>query len=142
MSRSEVDESLAGSQVQGTKLPPVTQIGVVAMALVVIGGIYMSAYYPNRVSMGLPATLSIVSILLICVNFFLVARSTVLAKAPFIKVGKWALLVYVIIAGMLEYVFVYDGTRGSSLVVLTLMLLVFALDVPTIVAFTVARFNS
>lgn len=131
-----------GSVGQDAKMPPVTQIGVTALALVVIGGIYMSAYYPTGASIGFPATLAVVSILLLFWNFVMIARSPVLAKAPFIKVGKWTLLVYLMIAGMLEYVFIYDGTRGSSLLVLSLMLLVLALDVPTIVAFTVARFNS
>jgi hypothetical protein len=42
---------------------------------------------------------------------------------------------------MLEYVFVYDGTRGSALIVLTTMLLIFALDVPMIIAFTVAKYS-
>lgn len=127
---------------QNTKIPPVTQIGVVALALVVIGGIYMSAYYPKGGLIGFPATLAVISSLLVCWNLVSIARSPALAKDPFIKVGRWTFLVYLVIAGMIEYVFIYDGTRGTSLLVLSLMLLVLAIDVPTIVAFTVARFNS
>jgi len=55
-------------------------------------------------------------------------------------VFKWALLAYVITSGMIEFAFVHDHTRGSSLVLVTLMLVVFALSVPTTIAFTVARF--
>ena len=40
---------------------------------------------------------------------------------------------------MLEFVFVLDGTRGTMLVVLTLMLAFFAVDIPLILAFSVAR---
>lgn len=43
---------------------------------------------------------------------------------------------------MLEYVFVLDGTRGASLLVMTFMLVVFALDVPALLAFSVARYQN
>jgi hypothetical protein len=52
-----------------------------------------------------------------------------------------ALLAYLIEAGMLEYVFVLDHTRGSVLVVLTLMLAIFAVTIPMLLAFTVARYQ-
>ena len=41
---------------------------------------------------------------------------------------------------MIEYAFVRNHIRGGSLVVLTLSLVVFALHVPTLVGFTVARY--
>jgi hypothetical protein len=59
----------------------------------------------------------------------------------FFRVGGWALLAYGVIAGMLEFIFVFDHTRGGSLVVFTLSLLVFALDVPLLLAFSVARYQ-
>ncbi len=138
-------ESLSGissnrQPVKSSKMPPVTEVGVIALGLVVIGGIYMSSYYPKRSPMVLPTVLVVLALALICWNFISIVRSSDLPKFPFVKVGKWTLLVYVVIAGMLEYVFVYDGTAGTPLVLLSLMLLVFAVDVPTIVAFTVARF--
>ena len=43
---------------------------------------------------------------------------------------------------MIEYAFVYDHTRGSQLVVLTSMLALFMLNVPVLIAFTVARYQS
>jgi uncharacterized membrane protein len=46
-----------------------------------------------------------------------------------------------VIAGMLEYVFVYDHTRGTQLVILSLMLFVFALNIPMLLGFSVARFQ-
>ncbi len=52
------------------------------------------------------------------------------------------LLAYIVIAGMLEYTFIYDHTRGSLLAVMTLMLVTFTLNVPILLAFTVARFQA
>jgi len=42
---------------------------------------------------------------------------------------------------MLEFVFVLDHTRGGLLIVLTLMLAVFAVNVPLLLAFSVARYQ-
>jgi hypothetical protein len=42
---------------------------------------------------------------------------------------------------LLEFVFVLDHTRGASLVVLTFSLVVFALDIPLLMAFSVARYQ-
>jgi hypothetical protein len=57
-------------------------------------------------------------------------------------VGRWTLLSYVIAAGLIEFAFVKDHTRGAPLVVLTAMLVLFALDVPLIISYTVARYQS
>jgi hypothetical protein len=49
------------------------------------------------------------------------------------------LLAYFITAGMIEYAFVRDHLRGGPLWVLTLSLVVYAVHVPVLIAFTVAR---
>jgi Tfp pilus assembly protein PilX len=41
---------------------------------------------------------------------------------------------------MIEFAFVRDHTRGASLFIVTCMLVIFALSVPTTIAFTTARF--
>lgn len=122
-------------------LPPVTEVGVVALALVVVGGIYLSSYFPKPASLLIPTILAIVSAIMVIFNAVSLVRARGLARDAFFKVGKWAQGAYIIIAGMLEYVFVLDGTRGGILVLLTLMLVVFAVDVPMIIAFTVARYH-
>jgi hypothetical protein len=58
----------------------------------------------------------------------------------FFQIFRWTLLAYAIIAGMIAYAFVTDGTRGSVLAVLLLMLVVFAVDIPLLLAFSVARY--
>ena len=77
----------------------------------------------------------------------LLAAAAVLARVrdfawrTFFVVGGWALAAYLVIAGMLEFVFVLDHTRGSLLIVLTLMLAVYAVNVPLLLAFSVARYQ-
>jgi len=57
-------------------------------------------------------------------------------------VFRWALLAYVISAGVIGFAFIYDHTRGAPLALVIVMLVIFALDVPLIIAFTAARYSS
>jgi hypothetical protein len=57
------------------------------------------------------------------------------------EVARWSLLAYVIIAGLIEYAFVRNHLSGGPLIVLTLSLVVFAVHVPMLMGFTVARFD-
>jgi hypothetical protein len=58
----------------------------------------------------------------------------------FKQVAGWSLLAYAIIAGMIEYAFICDHTRGRQLAILTIMLALFMINVPILIAFTVARY--
>ena len=60
----------------------------------------------------------------------------------FLLVFRWALLAYVISAGMIGFAFAKDHVRGAPLAVVFVMLVIFALDVPLSIAFTVARYAS
>jgi hypothetical protein len=123
------------------RLPPIQQIAVAVLALIVIGGIYTASHLPRHVPEGPTIALLVAASALLAVNGVLLSRIEGFAWRIFRLVAGWVLLAYVVIAGMLEYVFVYDHTRGSQLVILTLMLVVFAIDIPMLLAFSVARFQ-
>ena len=121
-------------------LPPVTQLGMASLSLIVAGGIYLSAHLPRHVPIGPAVVLLAASTLLLAANVFALSRVPDFAWQRFFEVGKWSLLAYVVIAGMIEYVFLRDHVSGGALVVLTLSLAVFAVHVPMLVGFTVARY--
>lgn len=123
------------------RLPPVTQLGMLSLALVLVAGIYMSAHLPQRVSLGPAVALLAASALVLIVNLLALSRVDGFAWGRFFEVGRWALLAYLVIAGMIEYVFLRNHTSGGALVVMTLSLLVFAVNVPVLVGFTVARYD-
>ena len=123
------------------KLPPVTQIGMASLALIVTGGIYLSAHLPEHVPLGPAVALLVASALLLAGNLLALSRVKGFAWGRFIDVAKWALLAYAITAGLIEYSFVQDDLRGGPLVVLTLSLVVYAVHVPTLIGFTVARYD-
>ena len=126
---------------QERRLPPVTQLGMLSLALIVAAVIYLSAHLPEHVSLGPAIALLAASAVLLIGNVTALWRTEGFAWRRFLEVARWALLAYSIIAGLIEYVFLRNNTSGGPLVVLTLSLLVFALTVPVLIAFTVARYD-
>jgi hypothetical protein len=123
------------------RLPPVTQLGMLSLGLVLVGGIYLSAHLPEHVSLGPAVGLLAASALVFAGNLLVLARVKGFAWARFFAVAKWALLAYALISGMIEYVFLRNHTSGGPLVVLTLSLVLFAVNVPVLIGFTVARYD-
>jgi hypothetical protein len=123
------------------RLPPVTQLGMLSLALVLVAGIYLSAHLPEHVSLGPAVALLAASALVFTGNVIALARVQGFAWARFFAVARWALLAYAGISGMIEYVFLRNHTSGGPLVVLTLSLLMFAVNVPVLIGFTVARYD-
>lgn len=121
--------------------PPVTQLTIGSLGLVVIGGILMAGSFPNPPSLVLPVVLLASSAILWAASLFLLSRHRGFAWPVFFGVARWALLAYAVIAGMIEYAFVHNQASGAPLLVLTLMLVMFALVVPLSIGFTVARFQ-
>jgi hypothetical protein len=128
-------------RVDAVRLPPVTQLGMVSLALIVAAGIYLSAHLPEHVSLAPAIVLLGASALLLAVNLLALARVDGFAWARFFEIARWALLAYAIIAGMIEYVFLRNNTSGGPLVVLSFALVLFAVHVPVLIGFTVARYQ-
>jgi hypothetical protein len=122
------------------RLPPVTQLGMASLALIVAGGIYLSAKLPQHVPLAPAVVLLVASAVLLAVNLISLARVQGFRWDRFAEVGRWALLAYAITAGLIEFAFVHNHVRGGTLVVLTLSLVVYAVHVPMLIAFTVARY--
>lgn len=112
-----------------------------SLALIVAGGIYLSAHLPEQVSLAPAIGLLAASGTLLVFNLLLLARVRVFDWARFNQVAKWSLLAYLVIGGMIEYVFLRNHLRGGALVVLTLSVAIFSIHVPILVGFTVARFH-
>ena len=124
------------------RFPPVAELTTVSLGLVVVGGILMASYAPRRPPLGGPAVLAAAAAVLLLTGGWLAARLRPFAWDRFFLVFRWALLAYVISAGMIAFAFVKDHTRGAPLGLVLAMLVIFALDVPFIIAFTVARYTA
>jgi hypothetical protein len=126
--------------IEERRYPPVTQVGMASLALIVAGGIYLSSHIPNHVPLGPAVALLAASVLLLFGNVFALTRVKGFAWNRFADVAKWSLLAYALIAGLIEYAFLQNHLKGGPLVVLTLSLVVFAVHVPMLIGFTVARY--
>ena len=122
------------------KGPPVTEVAMLSLALIVAGGIYLSAHLPKHVPLAPAVVLLILSALLMVFNVYSLARVQGFHWERFWQVGRWSLLVYAVIGGLIEYVFLQNHLSGGPLIVLTLSLVVFAVHVPMLVGYTVARY--
>ncbi|MGA9774517.1 MAG: hypothetical protein WBU92_01200 [Candidatus Dormiibacterota bacterium] len=131
--------SVQSSPAVAVRLPPVAEMAVGSLVLIVIGGIYMAAHIPGPVALAPAVGLLLGALVVLASALALLARVQGFAWARFRQVGAWSLLAYGISAGMLELVFVLDRVPGPELLLLTLMLVVYALDIPLILAFSVAR---
>ncbi len=123
------------------RLPPVTELAMASLALIVAGGIYLSAHLPRPVPLTPAVVLLALSAAVMSFNVFSLARVSGFPWERFFAVARWALLAYVVTAGLIEFVFLRNHLSGGPLVVLTLSLVVYAVHVPTLIGFTVARYH-
>lgn len=128
-------------RMNGRTLPPVTQLAMASLALIVAGGIYLASHLPQQVPLTPAVILLAASALLLAVNLALLSRVSNFAWNRFFAVGRWALLAYAITAGLIEYAFLRNGMSGAPLVVLTLSIIIYAIHVPVLIAFTVAQYD-
>jgi hypothetical protein len=122
------------------KLPPIAEIAVGAMTLIIVGGITLASRLPRPAPMPVLVALLAAAAVLVLADVVLLTRLRDFAWPLFFKVARWTLLAYAVMYGMLEFTFVYDHVGGSTLAVLTLMLVVIAIDVPLLFGFSVARY--
>lgn len=127
-------------QLPEDNLPPVTAIGMTSLALIVIGGIYLASHLPQQVPLGPAIVLLALSAALLLGNMIALSRAEGFNRARFFQVGKWALLAYAITAALIEYAFLRNGLSGGPLIVLTLSIVIYAVHVPVLIAFTTARY--
>jgi hypothetical protein len=122
------------------RLPPVAEIAVAAMGLIIVGGITLASRLPRPAPLPLLVALLAAAAALVLIDVVLLLRLRDFAWPVFLLVAKWSLVAYAVMYGILEFTFIYDHVAGSTLVVLTLMLVVIAIDVPVLFGFSVARY--
>ena len=123
------------------QLPPIIEIGVVSMALCIVGVIYLVSYAPHTPSLAPAIGLVVAAAVVVLANVAVLARTPGFNWPLFWKVGWWTLVGYAVIAGMLMFTFIYDQLPAGQLSLLVGTLAVFAVDIPIMLAFSVARFQ-
>jgi peptidoglycan/LPS O-acetylase OafA/YrhL len=123
------------------RLPPVAELAVGTLVLAVISAIVIAGNVPHDPPFALVIALLGGSGLLLAAAVLLLARTRDFAWRPFFLVARWSLVGYIVIAGMIELVFIRNHTPGPQLTAMSVMLALFAVDVPLLLGFSVARYQ-
>jgi drug/metabolite transporter (DMT)-like permease len=119
----------------------VAEIAIVTMGLVIVGAVFIAAHLPRSVPLGLPIGLTILAAAMLAANVVILRRARDFDWATFLLVARYSLLAYIVIAGMLEFVFLHNHTPGNVMVLLSAMLAIYAVDIPLLFGFSVARYQ-
>jgi hypothetical protein len=122
------------------RLPPIAQLGAATLALSVIAAIFITSNIPDDPPLAVALPLLGLAGVSLLAAVVLLARVREFNWGKFFLVAKWSLLGYIVIAGMIEFAFIHDDTPGSTLAAMSAMLALFAIDVPLLLGFSVARY--
>ena len=123
------------------RLPPIIEVGAGALVLCIAGVIYLTSYGERAPALGPAIGLVIAAFVVVLANAAVLSRIPDFNWRAFWTVGMWTLVAYSVIAGMLMYTFIYDQLPTGQLSLLVATLAVFAVDIPMMLAFSVARFQ-
>lgn len=111
------------------------------MVLIILGGIYVASKLPREVPLGIPIALTVVAAAVLVVSLLLLTQLRDFAWDNFRLVAGYSLLAYAAIAGMLEFTFIRNHTPDDVMVLLTAQLFVYAVNIPLLLGFSVARYQ-
>lgn len=123
------------------EVPPVIPVAMASLSLAVTGGVILAAGATVDQSLVLPGILVGAGIALELVAVVMAVLIRPFAWFRFRQVFGWALLAYVLQSGIIVFSFVRNSIPSGPLAVLTVGLIVFATDVPFMIAFTTARYQ-
>ena len=121
-----------------TRSPVVACIVGTIISCILAAGIII-AYVPEPAPMWGAIMWVCIAAVLTIATIVLILRKEPFARERFFTVAKWVFLYILVLTGMGEYVIAFDGTRGEPLVVMTIILLLFLVNIPMLWGFSVAR---
>ena len=121
-----------------TTRSPIVALHIGAIVCAYLGIGIMGAYLPREVPLAWPIGFLIASAAFtIAALAFLSQRR--LAWKLFFTVVRWVSLVNVVYTGMAVFIFVWNDTPGRTVLVMAGVLLLSAINLPVLVAYSVAR---
>ena len=112
-------------------------IGAIISCILAAGIIV--TYIPKQAPLWGPIMWVCIAAVLTVATVVLVLRKEPFARRLFFTVAKWVFLYILVLTGIGEYVIAFDGVRGEPLVVMTIILLLFLVNIPMLWGFSVAR---
>lgn len=122
-----------------TTRSPIRLFAIGSLACAILSAGILAAYAPRPAPLGPSEGFLVASAVLLLACAAGVLRRRNFAWSRFFTVAKYVVLMTVVISAMLEYVFVFDGMRGTALVIMSIVLAITAIDIPILWGFSVAR---
>jgi hypothetical protein len=121
------------------RLPEPSVIAVASIVLVFFTIGTLASYLPRRAPLAATVTLLTLAVFVGLVAVWGLVVGRTFAWSSFTVVAKPALVAVATAAGFIEFAFLYDKTRGSSLAILTTGLVLIVIELPLLLAYSVAR---
>ena len=121
-----------------TRSPVVACIVGTITSCILAAGIII-AHVPEPAPMWGSIMWVCIAAVLTIATIVLILRKKPFARKRFFTVAKWVFLYILLLTGMGEYVMAFDGMRGEALVIMTIILLLFLVNIPMLWGFSVAR---
>jgi hypothetical protein len=121
-----------------TRSPVVACIVGTIISCILAAGIII-AHVPEPAPMWGSIMWVCIAAVLTVATVVLILRKKPFARKRFFTVAKWVFLYILLLTGMGEYVMAFDGMRGEALVIMTVILLLFLVNIPMLWGFSVAR---
>ena len=121
-----------------TRSPVVACIVGTIISCILAAGIII-AHVPEPAPMWGSIMWVCIAAVLTVATVVLILRKKPFARKRFFTVAKWVFLYILVLTGMGEYVMAFDGMRGEALVIMTIILLLFLVNIPMLWGFSVAR---
>jgi hypothetical protein len=122
-----------------TKSSPVIACIIGAIISCILAAGIIVTYIPKQAPLWGPIMWVCIAAVLTVATIGLVLRKEPFARRLFFTVAKWVFLYILVLTGIGEYVIAFDGVRGEPLVVMTIILLLFLVNIPMLWGFSVAR---
>ena len=123
------------------RLPPVDWVGTLALVCVVAGGIWLVSVMPGGGSMVPGVALLIAGGVFLLTALAMLSRVRPFAWRTFRVVAGYGFLAYLVLASVVAFAFVLDDLTGAQMAVMFSMLGAFAVIVPLLLGFGVARYQ-
>ena len=118
--------------------PIVVCITSTIISCILAAGIIIQ-YAPKAPPTWGPVMWLVIAAALTVATVVLISRRKPFARKLFFKVAKWVFLYILVLTGVGEYVMVFDKLSGERLIVLTLVQVLFLINIPMLWGFSVAR---
>ena len=130
---------MSGQDAGDTSRSPIAASLIASIVAAFLSVGFLASYLPQTPPLTAPLALLGVAVLLLAAAALSLTRLAAFPWRVFFAVARWVALLTLLFGGMAEYLFIADGTRGAPLAIMTAVLVMAAVDVPLLLAFSVAR---